>query len=254
MRIYLASTSNGMRVEDRAAAIKKYKPMYLLEAFVEGETDCKRAFDATTNERFLLDSGAFSYMNGQAIDMKGMEAYMERYIAFIKEHHIRYFFEMDVESLFGMLQVEKWRRKLERETGRQCIPVWHKQRGVDYWKRMCEEYGFISVGGFNFDIRPQEYGLIKKMVSYAAARGIKVHGLGFTKTKILNQFEFFSVDSTTWLTGAIRGGQIYSYSNGALTMRRIENNGRKVDQSLLAIHNMGEWTKYQYYMDFWRSQ
>lgn len=254
MRIYLASTSNGMRAIDREAAIVRHKPKYLLEAFIEGETDCKRALDATTNEYFLLDSGAFSYMNSKAIDLKGMEAYMERYIAFINQHRIQYFFEMDVESIFGMPQVEEWRRKLERETGRQCIPVWHKQRGIDYWRRMCEEYSYISVGGFNFDIRPQEYDLIKRMVSYAAARGVKVHGLGFTKTSILKQFGFYSVDSTTWLVGAIRGRLLYSYANGKLTMRRIENNGRKADQSLLAVHNMGEWIKYQYYMDFWRNQ
>ena len=101
----------------------------------------------------------------------------------------------DRDNIFGLSKVEEWRRKMERTTGRQCIPVWHKGRGVEYWKKMCREYKYVAIGGLVFHVKKQEYELIKKLVHYAAVRGVKVHGLGFTKTKSLNEYEFYSVDS-----------------------------------------------------------
>lgn len=252
MRIYLAATQGRFRNDEWTEKSQTEKPKYLLETFVEGEKNCMRALESTANENFLLDSGAFSYLNGQTIELPKMEEYVERYIDFLQKSNIQYFFEMDVDALFGIKSVEKWRKKIERETGRQSIPVWHKQRGIEYWKNMCEEYTFVAIGGFNFDIKKREYDLIRKMVDYAADRGVKVHGLGFTNVKILKTFRFYSVDSTTWLSGAVRGKQLYLYANGTLSWRYLNQGKRKVDIPALEMHNLKEWTKYQKYMDTWR--
>ncbi len=249
MRVFLAATSSGMSKDVREQAIKEYKPKYILETFFNGEKVCLEAMKIVGNEDFLLDSGAFSYMNGAKVTLKEMEEYITRYIAFIKQHNIKYYFQIDVDNIFGLSKVEEWTRKMESEIGRQCIPVWHKGRGVEYWKQMCKYYKYIAVGGLVFHVKKQEYGLIKKLVDYAYNNGVKVHGLGFTKTKLLPEYKFYSVDSASWSISAARGQQIYFFENGTMKARPLEKNNRKVILDKLIAHNMKEWVKFQKYMD-----
>ncbi len=249
MKIYLAATNSGMSKADREAVITERRPLYVLETFFSGERDCRRAMDTVGNDNFLLDSGAFSFMSGAETSKAQMEEYLARYIAFIQQHHVKHFFEIDVDNIFGLEQVRKWTARLERETGRQCIPVWHKGRGVDYWRRMCDEYPYIAVGGLVFHVRQSEYPLIKKLVDYAYYRGVKVHGLGFTKTTSLREYSFFSVDSAAWVRAACIGQQIHRFQDGSIKMRKLNKGNRKVELSKLAAHNFREWIKYQYFMD-----
>ncbi|MDI7818500.1 hypothetical protein QMM58_19270 [Clostridioides difficile] len=251
MRIFLAATKSGMNKELKEKTIEKCKPLYILETFFNKEKACLEAMNIVGNENFLLDSGAFSFMNGTEISKEEMENYIDRYIKFIKDYNIKYFFEVDVDVIFGLEQVEKWTKKIESEVGRQCIPVWHKSRGVEYWKKLCATYKYIAVGGFAInDIKKQEYPLIQKMVEYAYQKGVKVHGLGFTKTKILKSFKFYSVDSSSWTIGASIGQQLYTFKNGDIHIRRLEKEGnKKTDLKKLVAHSMCEWVKYQKFMN-----
>ena len=201
------------------------------------------------NENFLLDSGAFSYLNGQQITRKTMEEYVKKYIAFIQKYHVKYFFEMDVDAIFGLQAVEEWREQIERETGRKCIPVWHKERGVAYWKDLCRKYDYIAIGGLVLGAKKQEYPAYQKLVEYAAVRGVKVHGLGFTKTSLLPEYPFYSVDSSSWLTGAVRGKQKQTFQEGRIVAKRIDSKGKKLYTGKLCAYNMGQWVKYQKYME-----
>lgn len=145
VRVFLASTGQGMSRETRDEAFRKYQPRYVLETFFNGEKACLKAMQAVGNDNFLLDSGAFSYMNGQKVTLEQMEAYVDRYIDFIVKYKVKHFIEIDVDNIFGLAKVEEWRRKMERTAGRQCIPVWHKGRGVEYWKKMCREYKYVAI-------------------------------------------------------------------------------------------------------------
>ncbi len=249
MRIYLASTTSGMKNEDRKEALKEGKPLYCLETFFNGEKTCKKVLNDVGNENFLLDSGAFSYMSGAKCSKEQLVEYLDRYIAFINRNDIKYFFELDVDTIFGIEFVEFMRRKLERETNKKCIPVWHKGRGVNYFKKMCDEYDYIAIGGLVFHVKKQEYALIKKMVDYAYLRGVKVHGLGFTKTKELSNYKFFSVDSASFTKAGALGQQIHFFNGTSITSRSLRKGNKKVDLSKLVKHNFIEWCKFQKYMD-----
>lgn len=87
------------------------------------------------------------------------------------------------------------------------------------------------------------------MVDYAYNHGVKVHGLGFTKTKDLQQYNFYSVDSSSWTKAAGRGRQVYYFKEGCMQNHKVEQNGKKVDFDKLISHNFREWVKYQKYMD-----
>lgn len=252
MRVYLASLSSGMSIKLRDATIVKHQPRYLLETFFNGAKDCDRALQAVGVDHFLLDSGAFSYLNGTHSTLEQMEDYIARYIGYIKSRGVKYFFEIDVDKLFGIRQVENWRHRIERETGLPCIPVWHKQRGVDYWIRMCREYGYIAIGGLVLDMRTQEFESVRKLVAFAHDRGNRVHGLGFTKTIELPHYKFFSVDSSSWCVGAAWGQQLYTFRDGWMQYRYIKQEGRRANIEKIIAHNFGEWVKYQKFADSWR--
>lgn len=251
MRVFLASSTCGLNPQDREVFIDKGKPLYLLNTFYEGEKKCLKVLQDVGRENFLLDSGAFSFMSGAACSEKVITEYCERYIQFINDNKIPYYFEMDVDTIFGLPFAESLRAKLEKETMRPSIPVWHKNRGVEYWKKMCAEYKYVAIGGLVFHVKQSEWPLIKKMVDYAYSKGVKVHGLGFTKTKMLKDWNWYSIDSSSWTKAAALGQQRHDFDvqKGYITSRRVDGKGKKVNLSKLILHNGLEWCRYQRYME-----
>lgn len=249
MKIYLASTHEGLTVKAREHFIQVGKPKYILETFFNGEKKCVNALKNVEKENFLLDSGAFSFMNGQECSKNQILEYTERYIQLINKYKIENYFELDVDTIFGIDFVEEIRKKLEKETNRECIPVWHKSRGIDYYKKMVERYKYIAIGGLVFHVKKQELSAIKKMVTYAKQKGVKVHGLGFAKTRELPEWDWWSVDSSSWTKAAGRGQQRHIFNGKYIEAHRIENEGKKIMLSDLAAANGIEWCKYQRYME-----
>ena len=249
MRVFLASSFCGMNQQDRAEFIEKGKPKYMLHTFFQGAVQCKSVLETVGRENFLLDSGAFSFMSGAKADKRSLEEYCEEYIDFINANDVKYYFELDVDTIFGIEFVEELRRKMERRTGKPCIPVWHKGRGVKYWEKMVDEYGYIAIGGLVFHVKASELEYIKQMVRYAKSKGVKVHGLGFTKTKILPEWDWYSVDSSSWTMAAARGQQRHDFNGHYIQARRIDGAGKKIILTKLIQHNGIEWCKYQRYMD-----
>ena len=249
MRIYLASTSSGLKRDTREQFIARGKPKYILETFFNGEKDCARALKDVGASNFLLDSGAFSYMSGAKCSSKMLEDYAERYGDFINLYGVQYYFELDVDTIFGLPFVETIRERLEQKTQKPCIPVWHKGRGVQYWKDMCRRYQYVAIGGLVFHVKASEWPLIHKMVDYAYLRGVKVHGLGFTKTKDLENWNFYSVDSASWTKAAAMGQQRHDFDGRRIVAHRIDGKGKKINLDQLVLHNGLQWCKYQRYMD-----
>lgn len=247
--MFLAATTAGMTKTIREESFRIGKPKYLLETFFAGERTCSQVLGDTTTENFLLDSGAFSYMSGAQCSKQQLTEYMDRYIDFINNHDVKYFFELDVDTIFGLTFVEQLRERLEQKTQKKCIPVWHKGRGIEYWKWMCDNYEYVAIGGLVFHVKQQEYDAIRKMVDYARSKNVKVHGLGFTKTKELENYKFYSVDSASWTKAAALGQQVHFFNGHYIETRQINKGNKKVRLSRLVGHNLVEWCKYQRHMD-----
>lgn len=202
-------------------------------------------------ESFLLDSGAFTFMNSHkgGVDF---EEYVERYAEFINKHEIEKFFELDVDCVKGYPKVLEYRKRLEFLTGKQVIPVWHKTRGIDDFKRMCSEYNYVAIGGIvSKEIKPEQYIAFPSMITEAHRRGAKIHGLGFTSTSYFDRIKFDTVDSTTWNVGG-KFGNICVFNEQTYMKQRIQprlENKRCVKQKDLMIHNWNEWIKFQKYAE-----
>ena len=194
---------------------------------------------------FLLDSGAFTFMNSY----KGKvdwDKYIERYAKFINDNNIEYFFELDIDSLVGLSEVERLRAKLENLTGKQCIPVWHKSRGIEYWKKITKEYKYVAIGGIvTKEISKKDYKNFELMLEIAKRNLCNVHGLGFTNTILLKKYKFFSVDSTSWTSGQRFGSIAIFCKNHIKTCKFDKMRANKK----IELHNLNEWIKFQKYAD-----
>jgi len=195
---------------------------------------------------FMLDSGAFTYLNGcgEKVDW---DQYIEEYAKFIKELNIDLFLELDIDSIVGLKEVERLRKKLEKLTNKKSIPVFHRARGLDYWKKMVKEYDYVAIGGIvTKEIKGSEYDVFFHLLKIAKEQKCKVHGLGFTRIEGLKKYKFYSVDSTAWLYGN-RGGFLYLFKNNTLT--KIHPKGKRLKGRIAATHNFCEWLKFSKYAE-----
>ena len=199
-----------------------------------------------TSKMFLLDSGAFTFMNNsKSVDF---DLYLDKYIDFIIEKNIKYFFELDIDSIVGYKKVLQLRERLERKTGRKCIPVWHKSRGLEEYKKICKEYDYIAIGGIvTNEIKRNEYKYFDQLLTIARKNKCKVHGLGFTNMKMLYKYPFYSVDSSSWVNGA-RFGQFHLFSNNTIIQKSFKETKRAKGKEL-DKHNLSQWIKFQNYAD-----
>lgn len=255
MKLYLAGTMCGNQSRaiqylggadlERNRLLTEHRP-YILESFFYADQDTERLIPYFGD--FLLDSGAFTFMQGTK-GAVNWDEYIERYADFINRNRIEKFFELDVDSVVGYEKVLQFRAKLERLTGRQCIPVWHLKRGMTEYRRHCDEYPYVAIGGIvSKEIKPEQYKHFPAMITEAHRRGAKVHGLGFTALSYLPRIHFDSVDSTAWTTGN-RFGFVYHFDGKTMRKHDAPKGHRINDARSAALVNYTEWIKFQKYAE-----
>lgn len=176
------------------------------------------------------------------------EEYVERYAQFINDNGIEFFFELDIDSVTGYKKVKEYRKKLESITGKRCIPVWHKTRGIDEYKKMCSEYDYVAIGGIvSGEIKKAQFAAFPALIDYAHRNKTQIHGLGFTDTKKLSTYHFDSVDSTSWGWG--RFGYIFQFTGKDIKMNPKPYGKRCDKQAMLQAINIKEWIKFQQYAE-----
>lgn len=197
---------------------------------------------------FLLDSGAFTFMTGSHKGECDWDKYVEDYAAFINKYDIKLFFELDIDSVVGLTEVERLRDKLENLTHRKPIPVWHKGRGKEYFIKMCKEYPYVALGGIVTKEIPRN--VYEKgfpwFIQTAHRYGAKIHGLGYTTIANLKKYHFDSVDSTAWLYGN-RGGYIYKFNPQTGLMEQLSKDNSRLKTYQGALNNFLEWVKFSEY-------
>lgn len=245
MQVFLAGVAPWRNEGGYDATIKEYHP-YILESFYYCDEDTERLLPYFGD--FLLDSGAFTFMSGNGKETN-WDDYVERYATFIKRNKIQKYFELDIDVVVGYDRVKEIRKKLEKLAGIPCIPVWHISRGLDEYKRMCDEYNYVAIGGIvSGEIKKDKYPAFPALISEAHKRGAKVHGLGFTALDWLKICHFDSVDSTAWTTGN-RFGFCYYFDGKTMRKKDAPKGHRLGDTRRVALNNYTEWLKFQKYAD-----
>ena len=137
----------------------------------------------------MLDSGAFSAWNA------GKEIDINKYISFIKENNIKIYFNLDV---IGDVEGTKRNQAIMESHGLNPIPVFHYGEPFEYLDWLVGQgYTYIGLGGTVGKSVPQRQAFFDEV--YARHSNIDYHALGVTAKTLDENYNWYSVDSTTWL-------------------------------------------------------
>lgn len=243
MIVYLAGTSTLRKHPD---IIRKSN--YFLESFYSIKP---WQLEYLLNAKdFLLDSGAFTFMASKRhVDFI---KYVDDYAEFVNKYRINKFFELDIESVVGWDEYTKLNDRLRRQTHTLPIPVFHKERGKDWFLNAVKEYPYIAFGGIAIDrktMKKKELDAIPWFIKEARKQGCKIHGLGFTSTSLFEKIRFDTIDSTTWSMGG-RMGNLCFMTNGQMRQYYPSKTGKKPkDIEKINVFNYLEWCKFQEYAE-----
>lgn len=217
----------------------------VLESFYyvrDWQTDCIRDFRG-----FMLDSGAYTLCYG-AKKTVDIPSYVDSYMRYVKDNDVELYFELDIDDVIGIGEVERYRRLIEGYVGRQCIPVWHEGRGHDGWLRMCDEYPYVAIGGIADKGRASIEPLIPRMVEEAHDRGVMVHGLGYARTSRLGEMGFDSIDSASWTWG-LKRHYLFMWDGRSMSYNGFDRNS-PVTAGDIQEHNITEWAAMSLDLEF----
>lgn len=250
MKLYLAGTS-GIKKWIDAGDVDPSR-LFVLESFVsvkDWQIELMHTF-----KDFILDSGAFTFMNAKKQHDVDWYEYAERYADFVRSHNIEKYFELDIDRIIGLPETTALREHIERIVGWPSIPVWHETRDKEYWLNMCRTHPYVAIGGIasKKSNRNRAESAFPWFIRTAHEHGAKIHGLGYTNVSKIRQFQFDSVDSTTWTSGG-RYGQLHVFRRGRIEKELSVGGGMKrrslIDPNAAQIHNFLEWVKFSEYCD-----
>lgn len=247
MRVFTSTVEQWDQQESVGLLLREKKPLLwnLMSYFY-----CRRNIPFAeqvrdASELILIDSGAHSFQKGTKVEW---ESYTHEYAKFIREFdrpNVIGYFEMDVDNLIGYQKVLELRKILHEESGHpeKIIPVWHRNRGIQDYKRMCDEHtgGIVAVTGFkNEDIRDEQYPMFLKE---AWKRGCRLHCLGMTRKDILDKVPFDYTDSSSWAQQAIYGkvGKRKVSKEFSKTNREEVFKASYLDAMKMQLHYYNKW-------------
>lgn len=241
MKIFLSALEASPEFYKIDKEIEKYNYNLISFYYVKNEEIASRIRDKS--KLIIVDSGAHSFQKGKKVDW---EKYTKDYAEFIKKFdrpNVVGYFEMDVDNIIGYDKVLQLRKILENASDK-IIPVWHKNRGIDEYKKMCQQYSgrVIAITGFkNEDIKDEQYLMFLK---YAKKFNCKVHCLGMTRKKVLNKVPFDYADSSSWKQQSIYG-MLYG--------KKVAKEYSKKNRWKVMLQNYKEGMKMQkYYYEKWK--
>lgn len=250
MKLHIASPESCMNNQAVLAESQNYDNYllsyyYLSKVKEEKSTQFLTRF---TNKNVIIDSGAHTFHNSKSkIDFK---KYTEEYISWLLNNKFwDHYVELDIENIIGLSEVEKIRRKLENNLPKNPIVVWHKERGWDYWIKMCENYDYVGFSGFTMGNQkemevPEK--LIPKFLEVAKENCCKVHGFGFTRCSLLKKYNFDSVDSSSW-TYSSKMNENFIFDGS-----KIKYRGKFVKKpENVHLHGFRQWCNYGKYIEKW---
>jgi hypothetical protein len=188
----------------------------------------------------FLDSGAYSaFTQKKTIDLK-------KYITYIKKNKNKF-------EVYACLDVignpeATWRNyQIMKTAGLNPIPTFHVGSDFKHLEQMKNE-SYIALGGMvPYSTKPTFLiKWLKKCFGIIPSQ-TKVHAFGMTNPKIIENFPFHSVDSTSWLAGN-RYKTMYRYSRGKLKTITVPG-FKELNYKKIMAWNLMQWKKYADYLE-----
>lgn len=180
--------------------------------------------------KFFIDSGAHTYQNDPKYEEYTIEYWEEHIQSYLKwvEKNRDYIFAIanaDFENLVGAEAVYQWNEKYFEpfmlRTGIPVCFVWH-QTSYRSWEQYCQRYPYVGFSAVNTEGEQIEFQEFQNHLKCAEKYNALVHGFGMTKTSLLPQLPFYTVDSTSWKSG-FRYGQLAIWNGKKVQMFKKED-------------------------------
>lgn len=183
--------------------------------------------------KVMIDSGAHTFLEKaglhfggfdpikykrarKSFDVKEADAYVEHYFNFIKQNQglADYWIELDIQALVGREKLDDW-RDLANKMGVKIIPVWHNLvDGFKDWEELCKNYDFVAIEG------GKEVNAYVKFMNVAKEHKTKIHVFAMTKPDHMRRLPFYSVDSTSWISGSRYGTAWIMKGNDLIAVKK----------------------------------
>lgn len=208
---YMPGMNRFVKLTDREREITTNLP-HILESWhyvgKQAYVDHMRANSA----RVFLDSGAFSaYTLGADLSVAEYCEYIQRNTDIIRVE--------DGSVMASVLDgigdpLQTYRNQLEMEArGVRPLPCFHAGEDERYLEWYIQNYEYITLGGMVGSSTKQLMIWLDRMWEKYLTDGsgrprIKVHGFGITAIPIMQEYPWYSCDSSSWIQSAAFGGII----------------------------------------------
>ena len=146
----------------------------------------------------FIDSGAFSAFNS------GREIKIEDYCNWLdfNKEYLEIYANLDV---IGNQVLTRNNQAFMESRGLSPLPVFHVGSGLKELRSLCDQYEYVAIGGMVPYMKRVEVIWNTLVKIFEIGVDNKLHGFGCTNRKVLFKLPWYSVDSTTWLSGAKYG-------------------------------------------------
>lgn len=220
MRIFFAGATSQFMGSIFAAGGKSFLVSY--ENPKKCEETATACYGAAPKNAFLLDSGAFSAWNsGRAIDLAEYIAFAKDFIARHKAgiEHI-YIVNLDVipgrrgevptTKMVAEAAKEGWANMLEMErAGLTPLHIFHQGEDFSVLDALSKRHRYIGISPSNDASVKDRHAWLQKVYRIIRA-GNMTHGFGVTAKRLMRDFPWYSVDSTSWLAPIIYGKTVFT--------------------------------------------
>lgn len=241
MKIFLSAIEGQKEIPQLFAGKMKWN---LMSYYAIRKNTAMAEYIRDNSEEILIDSGAHSFQKGKKVDWV---KYTQEFADFIKKYdrpNVIGYFEMDVDNIIGYDKVLELRKILENVSDK-IIPVWHYNRGIDDYIKMCQDYAgkIVAITGFRgAEIRDDQYLMFVKV---AKKYGCKIHCLGMTRADVLDKVPFDYVDSSSWLQNGVYGNIV---GKGKVSLEYSKKN-----RNIIFLENYKAGMKMQeHYYEKWK--
>lgn len=157
-------------------------------------------------KRVFLDSGAFSSLS------LGVSVSIDAYAEFIKANQDIILMASVLDAIGDPVGTYHNQNRLE-QLGAEVLPCFHYGEPWDLCEYYVRNYPYITIGGMvpipnnKLEVWLDEL-WDRVLTDRDGISRIKIHGFGLTARKLMAKYPWFSVDSSSWIQTAARGGII----------------------------------------------
>ena len=159
--------------------------------------------------------------------IQSLRDYFNGYVEWLKNFAGLYdaYAELDLDMLIGE-EIWDWREKLKNEVPKEGEVIITPHHIMDWDRLLSGEYTYF---GMEAGLKVERYvDFFTKNITKLAEHKIKVHGWAMTNYEAIVKWPFYSVDSTSWISGS-RFGVTYVYAgSGKINTHGPDQKHRRV--------------------------